>query len=143
MLGAGGAAILTPIIQPLLDHTIESTLLVNLVLLIGSAAFIIFLRLYLSKVLRNQLHKKVDIDYSETVMIKTRPKFFKQYFLPLMVTLSFGTLAVVMFYLFLITSELIPLVVFLIMFPMSLFRNWTFINPDFGKTNLYRVNQLS
>lgn len=143
MIGAGGAVILTPLVKPILDLTIESTELINLLLLIGSGSIIIFLRLYMRKSLSNGLYKTVDIDKLDTVKIKIRPKYFKQYSDPVFGILFSGVFFIGSIYVFLETSNFIPLIIFLISLPMLLFLSSTVIHPQLGKTNLYRVSLVN
>lgn len=138
--GAGGAAVLTPLAQSLLDQTIGLTLFINLLLLMIITIIMISLRLYLRKSLRNKLYKTVDVEKLETKVIRIWPKYFTQYTNPLIIILFIGMFVIGMFYLFLIMSNLIPLVVFLMALPLLLIMNVVFINPGFGKKNVYRVS---
>lgn len=139
-LGAGGAAVLTPLAQPLLGQTIGLTLFVNLLLLIILTAIVITLRLYLRKSLRNKLYKTVDIEKLETRVIRLWPRFFTQYTKPVIIILFFSFFMIMSFYLYLITSNFIPLFGFLIMLSITLLMNVVFINPSLGKKNVYRVS---
>lgn len=139
-LGAGGAAVLTPLVQPLLDQTIGSTIIVNLLLLIIVTTIFISLKLYIRKTLRNKVSRTVDIDRLENKTIRIWPKYFMQYINPFIFILFIGFWVVAMFPLFLKTSNLIPLIVYLIMLPLLLVLNMFFIDPRFGKKNLYRVS---
>lgn len=139
-LGAGGALILTPIVKPLLDHTVESTMLINIVLLIGLVTFFILLRLHLHKMTRDKLYQTVDIDKLETIKVKIRPKYISQYTNPIFFWLFSGAFALLVgFYAFLITSDLIPLVSFVVFFPMHLLVGSFVVHPHIGKTKLQRV----
>ena len=138
--GAGGAAVLTPLLQPLLEQTIGLTVFVNLLLLMILTTIIISLRLYLRKSLHNKLYKMVDIEKLETRVIRIWPKYFTQYTNPLIIVLFFSVFVVGMFYFFLTTSDVIPLFVFFIMLSVILIMNVVFINPSFGKKNIYRVS---
>ena len=111
--------------------------------MIGVTSLIILLRLYLSQFLRSQLDKKINISNLETIMMKIKPKYFKQYSIPFFIFLFFGLFTLGMFYSFLITSDLIPLVAFIIILPLVTLLNWAFINPDFGKKNLYKVSHVN
>lgn len=143
MIGAGGAAILSPLIKPILNFTIQSTVLVNLLLLIGSAAIIIFFRLYMRQSLRNRINKTIDIEKLDTVKVKIKPKYFKQYIFPIFSYLFCGIFVIGSSLLFLETSNFIPLISFLVFLPFLLIVNTAVIHPNLGKTNLYRVSLVN
>lgn len=142
-IGAGGAAILSPLLKPLLDYTLESRVLVNLLLLIGTAAFIIFLRLYLRNALQNRLSKKVDSGQLDVVWMKIRPKYFRQYSDPVLSFLFIGALLLIPIYGFVDTSSIILLVTFIVLLLLALILSSIVIYPLFGKTNLYKVSLTS
>lgn len=140
MVWSWWAAVLTPLLQPLLDQTIGLTVLANLLLLMILTTIIISFRLYLRKSLRNKLYKTVDIDKLETKVIRIWPRYFTQYINPFILILFISVFAVGMFYFFLTTSDVIPLIVYLIAIPGLLISNMAFIDPRFGKKNVYRVS---
>ncbi len=138
--GAGGAAVLTPLLQPILDQTIGLTVFVNLLLLMIITTIIISLRIYLRKSLHNKLYKMVDIEKLETRVIRIWPRNFTQYTKPVIIILFFVFFMIMSFYLFLITSNIIPLFGFLIMLSIALVMNVIFINPSLERKNVYRVS---
>lgn len=139
-LGAGGAAVLTPLVQPLLDQAIGSTIIVNLLLLMIVTTILISLKLYIRKSLLNKVSNTVDIDQLETKTIRIWPKYFMQYINPFIFIIFIGFFVVGSFYLFLILSDLIPLIGFLVALSLLLILNMFFIDPRFGKKNFYRVS---
>lgn len=96
-LGAGGAAVLTPLVQPLLDQTIGLTVVVNLLLLMIVTAILISLKLYIRKSLRNKLSRTVDIDRLETKTIRIWPKYFTQYINPFLIIIFVSAFVVGVF----------------------------------------------
>lgn len=139
-LGAGGAAVLTPLIQPLLDQTIGLTVVVNLLLLMMVTAILISLKLYIRKSLRNKLSRTVDIDRLETKTIRIWPKYFTQYINPFLFIIFNGAFVVGAIYLFFILDNLMPLIGLIVMLSLLLMLNMAFIDPRIGKKNLYRVS---
>lgn len=143
LIGIGGSAVLSQILKPILDFTIGTAMLVNALLLIITGAIIIFLRLYTRQYLRNRLRKTVDTDKLESVTIKVRPKYIKQYFIPIFGCLFWCFFLVLMIPGFLKTGDFIPLFVYLVFLPALLIFNTTFIHPYIGKTNLYRITSVN
>ena len=61
ILGIGGSTVLSRLLRPILDFSIQTTLLVNILVLIISALIIIYLRIHLRGSLGDRLDKYVDI----------------------------------------------------------------------------------
>lgn len=143
LIGAGGGAILAPLLKPILNFTIQSTLLVNLFLLIGSAAIIIILRLYMRNTLRNRVNNMIEDKQLDAVTVKIKPKYFKQYTFPIFIYLFCIVFVFGSSLLFLETSNFIPLVSYLFFLPFLLIASTAFVHPNLGKTNLYRVSHVN
>jgi len=142
LIGAGGAAILTPLVKPLLNVALQSTALVNLLLLILSTTIIVSLRIYMRHSFYNRIRKTVDVQELDAVTIKVTPKYFKQYSDAILMILFASVFVVGSIYGFLKMGNLILLVSFIIFLPMLLILSSIVIHPNFGKNNLYRVTML-
>jgi len=143
LIGIGVSAVLSQLLKPILDFTIETTMIVNILLLIVTGAMIIFFRLYMRHSLRNRLRKTVDLEKLNPVMIKIRPKYMKQYFVPIFGCLFWSFFLVIMIPAFIETGHFIGLLSFLVFLPALLIMSTTVIHPNLGKTNLYRVTLVN
>lgn len=139
-LGAGGAVVLTPFLQTLLDRSIGLNVVVNVLLLIIIIAIFVSLKLYIRNSLGRKLFRTVDIHRLETKVIRIWPRYFAQYINPFIFGLFIVFFLTLGINLFIVTSNFIPLFGFLIMLSLLLVSNMFFIDPRFGKRNLYCVS---
>src|SRR5690625_2512689 len=89
ILRIGGSTVLSRLLRSILDFSIQTTLLVNILMLIISALIIIYLRLHIRGSLGDRLDEFVDIKELDDKTIKLKPKLFKQYIVPIFSYLFF------------------------------------------------------
>lgn len=140
ILGIGGSAVLSRILKTILDFSIKTSLIVNVVLLIVSIIIIVLARLYTRKSSDDRLNKLINLEELPTKRIKIKPKGFNQYFIPIFIYLFFLLFIVAMGFLFIETSNFTPLIAFILPLPILLICNTSTIHPDLAKTNRYQIN---
>src|SRR5690625_2353693 len=141
-IGIGGSVVLSRILKPILDFSIQTAMIVNLLMLILTASIIFYLRLYSRKKMYQRLHNSVDLENLGTILIKIKPKFFKQYIVPIFGHLFFTILTIFSISLFITTGNFIGIICFTLFFSLVLIADASAVHPDLGKVNLYRITNL-
>lgn len=139
ILGIGGSTVLSRLLRSILDFSIQTTLLVNILMLIISALIIIYLRLHIRGSLGDRLDEFVDIKELDGKTIKLKPKFFKQCIVPIFSYLFFLLIVIGAILLFLETNNFIGIFSFIVFLSLLSLCNTTTIHPNLGKRNLYRI----
>jgi len=141
-LGIGGSVILSQVLKPILDFSIQTAMIVNVLMLILTASIIFYLRLYSRKKSYQRLHNSVDLESLDTMLIKIKPKFFKQYIVPIFGHLFFVILTIFSISLFITTGNFIGIIFFTLFFSFVLIADTSAVHPDLGKVNLYQITNL-
>lgn len=133
IVGIGGSAVLSRILQPMLDFSIQTTTLGNVVMLIIPVVIITFLRLYLRGKLNEKLEKSLNLDRLHTGKIKVKPKFLKHYVAPIFSHLFFLFVIFFAAIFFIQTSHFVGIMCFIVVFPILLLLNTSAIQPGLAK----------
>src|SRR5699024_4263308 len=129
ILGIGGSTVLSRLLRSILDFSIQTTLLVNISMLLISALIIIYLRLHIRGSLGDRLDEFVDIKELDGKTIKLKPKFFKQCIVPIFSYLFFLLIVIGAILLFLETNNFIGFFSFLLFLSLLSLCNITTIHP--------------
>ncbi|MBU5465371.1 DUF443 domain-containing protein [Virgibacillus sp. MSJ-26] len=139
ILGVGGSAVLSRILKPIMDFSMQTNVLSNIFLLIISTLIIINVRLYMRKLLGKRLSKLVDLTELNSRTIKLKPKYFRQYLVPVFIQLFFLIFIIALGFAFTQTSNFIGIFSFIVFLSLLSLCNTTTIHPNLGKRNLYRI----
>src|SRR5699024_2861420 len=109
ILGVGGSAVLSRILKPIMDFSMQTNVLSNIFLLI-----IFNVRLYMRKLLGKRLSKLVDLTELNSRTIKLKPKYFRQYLVPVFIQLFFLIFIIALGFAFTQTSNFIGIFSFIV-----------------------------
>lgn len=133
IIGIGGSAVLSRILQPILDFNVQTTTLGNVVMLIIPVVIITFLRLYMRGKLNEKLKESVSLDRLYTGTIKVKPKLLKHYIAPIFSHLFFLLVILFAAFFFIQTSHFVGIICFIVIFPILLLLNTSAIQPGLAK----------
>lgn len=139
IIGIGGSAVLSQILQPILDFSFETMMYINVMIAIIFMIVVVLLKSYFHKSSSSRLSELVDLKDLETMIIKVKPKFSKQLILPIVYHLLCLLFLISSLLFFIVTSNFIGVITFVVFLFMLLFINTTVIHPNLAKTSTYRL----
>lgn len=139
VLGGVGAVLLTPLVKPFLDHTIQSSLLVDIVLITGYVVIVVAFRIYLHNKLQEKIEKKISLESFPTRTIKIRPRYFKQFFLAIVLHLFIIVFGIFSVLFYVQVGHIAGLMMLLLLIPALTISGMFAVHPNFGKNNVYRM----
>ena len=136
----GSTVIVKPLLAPLLEKSISSSIAINSMIIVGYTIAMLFFRVRYLKYQNQQLSQKIKLQDLETQKIKISPKYFRQFINPIWMFLFLILLLFMTGYVFIIDGVFFGILLYLIFLPTFFMPLFIFYNPDMGKDDQYQVS---